>query len=383
MDTFGRHELRELTQQQPWPCVTVYLPTHVAGDQAQQDPVRLKNLLQEAETQLIASGVRAADAREMLDAARALPSDPAFWENRSHGLALFIHPDRCWRFRLPIRFDELVVVHKRFHLKAVLPMITGEDRFYVLALSQNRTRLLLASQYTIEEVDVPGLPGRMKEALNYVGADRGSQVHSAMRGDAGKQGAVFHGQGGQRDAHKDELQNYFRLVDAALQPVLGEEQTPLLLAGVDYLLPIYREVNSYPFLANQQLEGNTDRSTVHEVHQRAWPLIGPQFEDARRQLARRYRERASGELTSNDIRVILPAAHQGRVDGLFVSLKAQLWGSFDPETEAVELHETHQSADDDLLDQAAIETLLRRGLVYAVDPTEVPSGTSAAAVFRY
>ena len=63
-------------------------------------------------------------------------------------------------------------------------------------------------------------------------------MHSAMRGSLGKQAAVFHGQGGHNETHKDDLLQYFRLVDASLETVLRESQAPLLLAGVDYLLPL-------------------------------------------------------------------------------------------------------------------------------------------------
>jgi len=66
MDVFDDSELRRLTSEEVGPCVTVYLPTHVSGEQGQQDPVRLKNLLQRAEEQFVDGGMRAAEARELL-----------------------------------------------------------------------------------------------------------------------------------------------------------------------------------------------------------------------------------------------------------------------------------------------------------------------------
>jgi hypothetical protein len=41
------------------------------------------------------------------------------------------------------------------------------------------------------------------------------------------------------------------------------------------------------------------------------------------------------------------------------------------------------AGDEDLLDLAAMYTLLRRGTVYAVAPEQMPDRTPAAAILRY
>ena len=383
MDPFGTRELRDLTGQYDGPCVSIYLPTHVAGEQAQQDPVRLKNLLQRAEEQLSDGWLRAPEARKLLKAARDLPNDSIFWNERSHGLAIFMTPDSLQRFRLPLTFDELGVVNRRFHVKPLLPLLAGGERFFILALSQNKVRFYMASRFTIENVDVPGLPANMEDALNYAAADRGSQAHSAMRGSLGKQAAVFHGQGGQSDTRKEDLAQFFRLIDAALGPVLRDETTPLLLAGVEYLMPIYREVSGYSHVAERDLAGNCDYLSAHELHQRAWPLMEPTFQRARKAAAEKFHTLAGTGTTSDDIGQIVSASHEGRIETLFVDTHALQWGRYDPQTAQVELRDEPHTGDDDLLDLAAVQTLSRRGTVYSVERGQVPSGAPAAAVFRY
>jgi hypothetical protein len=49
----------------------------------------------------------------------------------------------------------------------------------------------------------------------------------------------------------------------------------------------------------------------------------------------------------------------------------------------VEEHEQEQTGDDELLDLAAMHTLLHGGTVYGVAPEEVPDQQSIAAVFRF
>lgn len=50
---------------------------------------------------------------------------------------------------------------------------------------------------------------------------------------------------------------------------------------------------------------------------------------------------------------------------------------------AVSIHQQAEYGDEDLLDFAAVQTLLYGGTVYAVEQRHVPGGTSAAALFRY
>jgi hypothetical protein len=49
MNTSKREDLMELISEQKGICVSIYMPTHRAGSETQQDPIRLKNLLKEAE----------------------------------------------------------------------------------------------------------------------------------------------------------------------------------------------------------------------------------------------------------------------------------------------------------------------------------------------
>ncbi len=87
MDTITTKELKTFLSRQPaWP-VSMFMPTHGAGRETQQGPIRFKNLLQEAEKRLLGKGVRSPDVRDMLEPARCLLQERSFWQNQSHGLA--------------------------------------------------------------------------------------------------------------------------------------------------------------------------------------------------------------------------------------------------------------------------------------------------------
>lgn len=383
MDRLTVSELRELASTRCAPAITIYMPTHVAGEEGQQDAIRLKNLADQAEAKLIEQNMRPVEARELLKQVRDLSLDPTFWGARSHGLAVLLSKDSLRAYRLPLALPETVHVHERFLIRPLLPLFDGGGRALLLALSQNEVHLFEAAADGLLEIDVPGMPRSMDEALNYNAAERGSQVHSATTAARGKQAAVFHGHGGVPDAHKADLANYFRRIDEALRPVLHEEVAALVLAGVDYLLPIYRQANSYAHLADDHLEGNCDYLTPVQLHQRAWPVIEQLFQRVRRGAADRVRHAIDTARGTDKLVQIVPAAHDGRIDTLFLNQQAVAWGVFDPHAHSVAVHADQKPGDEDLLELAAVQTILHRGTVYGVGGDEMPNESPVSASLRY
>ena len=280
-------------------------------------------------------------------------------------------------------FQELVVVSDRFHVKPLLPIFIADGRFYILALSQNEVRLLQGTRYSSREIALEGVPGNLAEALRFDDPEKQLQFHTGTPAGKGKRPAMFHGHGVGTDDSKVNLLRYFRHVDRGLHEILRDEEAPLVVASVDYLLPIYREANTCPHLVEEGVEGNPEGLGAEELHGRAWGIIEPYFEKAQEDAVALYRQFAGTGRTSTDIKEIAPAAYHGRVEFLFVALGLQQWGAFDPNRNTVMLHEEQEPGDEDLLDMAAVHTFLKGGRVYAVQPDKVPDGRPSAALFRY
>lgn len=388
MNILSRDDLRTLLRKHEGLCVSVYMPTHRMGREVQQGPIRLKNLLGEAEEHLLASGLRALEAEGLLEPAQKLLRDGLFWQHQSDGLAIFISPEMFHHYRLPFDFEELVVVAGRFHIKPLLPLLSGDGRFYVLALSQNEVKLLQGTRYSVSEVDLEDVPESLAEALRHNDPEKRLQFHTGTPtpGGKGKRPAIFHGHGvASADDPKDYILRYFHQVDEGLHDLLRGEEVPFVLAGVDYLLPLYKEANTYPHLVDKGIEGNPEELSAEDLREQAWVIVHPLFLAAQKEAAVRYRQLAgagSGQ-ASNDLKQVVPAAYHGRVETLFVAVGLQQWGTFEPATSLVHLHEKAEPGDEDLLDLAAAHTLLNGGTVYAVKPEEVPDDAQLAAVFRY
>jgi hypothetical protein len=66
-----------------------------------------------------------------------------------------------------------------------------------------------------------------------------------------------------------------------------------------------------------------------------------------------------------------------------VATDRQEWGVYEVHRDAVQRFPEARPGAEDLLDTAAIHTLLKGGAVFSVEPEAVPEGPPVAAVFRY
>jgi hypothetical protein len=380
MDLFTRDDLTTLLEAPLSPCVSLFMPTHRGG--AEADPIRWRTHLTEAEDRLVKTGWRTAGVRELLSPRRRLLDDSVFWKHQADGLAAFLAPGFQRLFRLPLTLEDRVVVANRFAITPLLPLLSGNGRFFVLALSQKAVRLLEGTRDRVSEIDLRGVPHNLAEALFTHEAKQPFSFQGRRAGEGpGSWAGIFHGHGIGIDDPRDELLHYFQKIDHGLHPLLRSEKAPLVLAAVDYLHPIYRSANSYPLLLEEGVEGNPDRLTIQDLHDRAWPLVRPRFEGARERAAARYRQAAGTGYTSGDLQTVTGEAWAGRVETLFIPRARQVWGVFDPATGSVVRHDEARPGDVDLLDVAAAGALKHGRTVYAVEPEQVPSGTDVAAIF--
>jgi len=373
VDLLGMADLRELALERPGPCVSVLLPTHGGGPQTRQDPIRLRNLLDEASTRLASSGLESRPREELLAPHRALLDDRDFWRYLSDGLVLYCAPGFHRRYRVPLPFVEEVAVGLSFRLGPLLPLLAGDGHFFVLGLSQNQVKLYEATRSTIAELPVGSIPASMAEALAHEDPERQLQFRSG-----GGHAAQFHGHGAGGEVDKQTLERFFRAVDRGVVAMLGDDPSPLVLAAVAYYAPIYRSISRHPNVIDRCVEGSPENRSPVELHVQAWPLAEPVLAAARQHALGRLRD-APTDRVATGLADVLAAAREGRVDTLVVAPGPPMWGRVDPDSGAVAVTD---GPSEDLLDRAIADTLLNAGTAFVVDASDLQH-TSAAAVLRF
>jgi len=382
MDALSRAELVRTLESTAGKVVSIYMPVQSGAD-SRQNAVRLKNLLRKAESQLTARGVDRSDVRELLAPGWRLEERNELTGKIGRGLAILIGPADMRVWSLPIECAEQCVVAPRFYVLPLIVSLNNNAAYYVLALSQNQVRLLRGTRAEIEQVDVPGLPTNRDEALQLDDPEPVQQAHVSRPQVAGRGDLIFHGHGGAPDAAPAELEAYLREVDRAVAKHLRLQTDPLIFAGVDYLFPIYRQVNNYAHLLATPITGNPELWSDAELRKKAWSLVDAALREERAATVTKYGNLVAHGRATNRLEDIIIAAHAGAVETLFVDPRVQRLGVFSPETSTVHLGDSEEGDTEDLINLAVTQVLGSSGNVETLELGNVPGGGPMAAVLRY
>lgn len=383
-----REKILELGEEREGTCVSLYAPMHRAGAPTRENPIRFKNRIQAAERYLGDQGWEPKAIEELLAPAVERIEDYGFWQNQQDGLAMFLADGEFHEALLPLEPPELTVIAPRFHLKPLLPIITENNRFWVLVTSLNEVKLYHATRYGIEEAELPeDTPTSIQEFDKYEAFEKSGHFETMQKRGPTDQGdqAIHYGTGDAdvEASRRERLLRFFRQVDNGVRDVIAGSEEPVVFIGVDYLFPLYREANQYPHLFDQNVEGNPDHWDANEVHTRSWEAIGPHFDQARIETMQRYKHLVGTGNTSEDLAEIVPAAVESRVETLIVGLDAHRWGVYDGDNRSVKIYDDFAEDSYDLLDFAALQTVRNGGTVFAVPNEHVPDGNDMVAIYRF
>jgi len=388
MENLNLEQLKELSKQYKHPAVSIFMPTHRAGQETQQDPIRYKNLLRDAEQRLAAEGWKPRELEAFLRPARELQDNAEFWRHQREGLAVYLGEGDFHEYRLPLTLDEQLVIAQSYYVKPVLPLFTNNGHYFILALSQNDVRLFEATRHSVGLIELPDeVPTSLDEALRFDDPEKQLQFHTgtAPASGGGLRAGMFHGHGQGDEERKERIERYLNALDKGIRAILPDQKAPLVLAGVDYLLPIYRTVSEYPNIIEGGIFGNPEFLRPEELQAQAWPIVEPYFAQELEAVFDEYGHLSSTERATDHLQEIVAAAHFGRIDKLILAVDAQVWGQFDEETGIIVHQQEQQSIEDDLplLDYAAMHTLDKGGVVYGLNQSEMPGNALALAVLRY
>jgi hypothetical protein len=384
MALITKKEIEELDGIHSESCISIFIPTHRAGEEVLKgkDTLKLKNQLKEVRNKLENEEMGPREIDTLIAPIQELLDDSEFWRHQSDGLAIFRSDSFFKKYMLPVHFEGFNYVANRFYLKPLLPMFTGDGSFYVLALELEEVKLYEQTRHSIAEVVVDDLiPSRMEDRVGYDYEPKSLQYKS----QADAQGrAMYHGHAeGDRD-RKNEIARYFRAIDKGLMTLLKDDNVPMIVASQDYLFSIYKEENSYQYLLDDPINCNLSETDKFLLHEMAWEKVAPIFDEERKEKVETFKQYDGTGRTSSEIEQVVPAALEGKIDTLFVQNNADIWGIYDPEKRHVRVDEEPLPSSVSLLNKAAIKIFLNGGKVYLLEKDEMPNPNSKVnALYRY
>jgi len=338
-------------------CVSIYL-----GGAGWEDGAPLKSALKDARMQMEKLGIVGV-IDKILEPAIWLANDTEFWRSQPKGVALFLSPDYHGLVPLPYTPLNEVHVHTSFILSPLTPLVSGEGEYFVLTLSKHQAQLYRGNGYDLQKVEIPEMPLGTTDVIQLEEKGKGGMIRG--------------------DEEKKNLQLYFQEVDRTLYAAgLGSAHLPLLLAGVDYELSLFRAVTKYGNVLKDELSGNYDRVPLATLAGAAHEKMQDYFEAQWRDKVRHHLDKGTAPVTSFPQDVIR-AAYEGRVAQLFLAKGVLLWGKYASAPVEPEIHTEEQPGDDCLTNQVVVQTILHGGQAFVEDPEKMPAEGEMVAVLRY
>jgi hypothetical protein len=152
---------------------------------------------------------------------------------------------------------------------------------------------------------------------------------------------------------------------------------------VGYLMPLYREVNTYARLAPFQIPGATHAAgPVEELHAKVNALLQ---EERRREALKalsEYRENLVSQRTVSGFTDVVPCAQRKQLTHLFIPKGGRQWGRYSPADGRTELFGAYLHGAVDLVNLACAATLAGNGKVYVLEPGDMPEDSGIAGLCR-
>ena len=260
------------------------------------------------------------------------------------------------------------------------------ETFYILKLSKTKVAALRCRGLEAEQVGLPGgIPETLEEALELEPPDHDLENRSFIGNQAGggnSTGAmhgVRFGTGSGRETKHAHLADFYKLVDRGVAELARE--APLILAGVEEDAAIFRAVSKHRRLVRESIAGSADfaGSTgrhMDELLEKAYAILRTDMADRQTAALASAKERVAARRFSTDTDLILRAAFEGRVGELYTRQGAEQTAVFERGT-------YHSWGPEDLLNLAAVETILHDGHACEVPAGGMPEGAAAVGILRY
>lgn len=389
MPILTKEQFEKLAKFDNNPCISIYMPTDRQGKDVLQekDKIQLKSQWKKIYEKLKDMGLSQDKIDSIGKPIENLLDDGDFWRHQSDGLAIFLADGFMEKFTVPVNFESFTYIADHFYLKPLIPMFSGDTRFYLLQLQLDKVKLYEGDMYSIGEVDIKDLvPERLEDRVGYDYEEK-HRKHKTQRNNMGANPSGVSTQHGYDAANRDdknEILRFFRAVDKGLHEIVKEEKVPLLVACQDYLFPIYKEASTYKALYDRSVPGNpSDYENIFELHAAALDVLEPQFNKEKEQKMIQFRE-MNPSRTSTSVTEILPAIFEGKVDTLFLQNREDIWGNYNENMASVDVQDGQTSGNMSLMNLAAVKVMEQGGQVYLIENQFMPEKKSKMnAVYRY
>jgi len=346
-----------------------------------RNPTELKDAINKVRSELTRQGI---DSAPLLDPVLDANRDFGGKEGIKSLTAILRSPEVLLSLPVDSAVKPIVKVGDGFDLRTLLSISDTLRTFYIVALSQKRTRILECTRRRVTELPFPeGFAASLADAMQTRPPDHVLDNRSTGGPSTGSMKGVMFGTSTDRESKDEYMLHFFMEIDRAVNVALRGRQEPLMAAGVESELALYRRVNTYPRLLEPGVQAAPDGMDTRELQRRAVDLLDSRPEQTISESLAGFDKKIGTGHASVHIQEIISGAYEGRVFQLFFQEGAIYSGTFDPVRQRVKHTEDPLDNPIDLIEEAARQTIAHGGEAHILPASAMPNGVPVCALFRY
>lgn len=370
-------KIEELINKNGNVLTTITMPTHKKGEESKQDPIRFKNLINEAEDILKEKRKKDAEIEAYLQKAKELLEKPLFWSHSDKGLAVYISDEKTEIFKLPYDVESQTYVNNHFLVTPLLPMQSLDGTFCVLAVSRQQAKLLKCTRNEVEDITPEDVSTSVEDYLE-VDPEKQLQFHSGAKG----QKAMYFGHNANEEVKMVVVEQFLRELEKEITKIMRERNDPLVLIGLKDNISVYNKIDDYGRTLEDIIHYNPDELSEVELKNKGWEIIKKHFLKDMYASLDKFSEQGNDKV-SNNLSEIAGATVMGRSQTVFISRDEKKWGFYDSENQTVHYNSKPKNGDVELLNWLSITAHKNGGKVYILPKEEMPMRSTVAAAYRF
>lgn len=394
-----QQDLLFLQSYQEYPSVSIFVTTHRKMPEREQDPIQVKNAIQEAKDRLLKeySAHEVKDLFENLDKVAAEIN----YSQVLDGLAIFVNKHVKLFYHVPLQLENRVNIDKTFVTRDLIYALNRLPRYWVLSLGEKPTRLYAGYAEDLSEVIEPAqdlngndqdgfpfdyIPPNVASESDYMGDDRHQNKFNSSSNQ--QQGGGMYMKVGKDAKYFDAFKREFLLkVDELLARFLENNDLPLVLIGTESLVNHFEDASQFKDRVIGCKHGNYEDCTASHVAGHAWPIVKENLEKKVQDKLHKFEEDAIGaNQHAIGLEGVWRVAQEGRVWTLFVEKDYSVGGVVNPENEydlVVYDKSDAPKISDDLVNLLIELVMEKGGEVVFCEPGRLKEYGHIAAMLRY
>ena len=351
--------MKKLMEVKQYPCVSILLPTHRTAPDNQKNAIRLKRLVKQA-SDMVEKELSKKDSKLLAGKIKNLASRVDI-SHTLDGLALFVSSDIEEMVDIPFRVKERVIIDKTFATRDLIKTSNRGTNYFILDLSLNRARLLSCFRDQATEIKDNGFP--MESEFDML--ELNSTDFSREK--------------------RKQIREFFNRVDKAFLSKYNFDNIKLVIAGVKKNLSLYRDAADSKEIIYEQLEGNFESTSVHDLGKKVWEIVRGKNKKERHKALNEIQNAISANKLASGISEVWRSAMEGRVSLLVVEEDYQVSAALgDNNSLILDISDIPgKEIIPDAVDEVAEFVVDKGGKVVFVDNGTLGKYHKVAAILRY